>query len=66
MGEGMKATWTVEPEGTYLAWNCAGLPRKAYGQVVNGFLRSLYAEEIPEGAVVVAGRWDGTTFRRDA
>ena len=61
-----KATWTDEPEGTYLAWDCAGLPRKAYGQVVDGFLRSLYADEVPADAVVVAGRWYGTTFRRDA
>jgi hypothetical protein len=60
----VKATWTVEPEGTYISWQCAGSPPTAFAQVKAGYLHALFAEEVPAGVTVIKGRWDGPFFKR--
>jgi hypothetical protein len=61
----VRATWTVEPEGTYISWKCAGFPSTAFAQVLDGYMHALFADEVPAGVKVVEGRWEGPFFKRE-
>lgn len=60
------APWTSLPEGAYITWDGAGTPRARYAQIRDGYLHVMYVEQVPASAHVVAGHWDGPTFKKDA
>ena len=61
-----EASWTDLRPGTYVSWPCAGFPSTQHAKVdPAGRLHPVYAEDVPAGAPVVRGRWQGSRFVPD-